>query len=577
MSTNTFVSASATRAFAFLKKNTSPSELLVKHLPIGRDMGYLLPVTQIQLMDSKALESLWAEADAFSGLNSFGRSCALKEILNTCVNQSEYLGFVVYDQLNRLAALIGPISIEHSVNRLRIHGLFVGDAQANKTLVLTSLTTISDWARTTIGTEETILSCNNDAISSALLKDQKTLLKYNGNGALQETERLESLNASRATSSHYSVSAESSPDSVILTAGPSISEREAAYAWDAARNGWNNQWAHYLDKLQNKFADYIGARFCLATSSCTGALHIALTALDIGPGDEVIVPDVTWVATANVVRYVGATPVFADIEEHTWCLDPKSLEGKITSRTRAVIPVHLYGHPTNMTAIMEIAKRHKLFVVEDAAPAIGASWSNQRVGTFGDFACFSFQGAKLLVTGEGGALVTKDKSLYERALKVWDQGRNPKKTFWIDAHGLKYKMSNVQAAVGLAQIERCEEQIEMKRRIFSWYENALSECSHVKMMPEAPSARSIYWMSNCQVRETCRIDREQLRAELKSKGIDTRPVFPAISQYPIWGTSHDPAPVALRVGNTGINLPSGVCLTRKEVERVCRTIIEITK
>jgi perosamine synthetase len=229
-----------------------------------------------------------------------------------------------------------------------------------------------------------------------------------------------------------------------------------------------------------------------------------------------------------------------------------------------------------MTAIMEIARRHKLFVVEDAAPAIGASWSSQKVGTFGDFACFSFQGAKLLVTGEGGALVTQDKSLYERALKVWDQGRNPKRTFWIDSHGLKYKMSNVQAALGLAQIERCDEQIEMKRRIFSWYENGHSECNHVNMMPEAPSARSIYWMSNCQVRETCPMDREQLRAKLKVKGIDTRPVFPAISQYPIWHPVQHPAPVALRVGNTGINLPSGVCLTRQDVDRVCRVIKEIT-
>ena len=179
-------------------------------------------------------------------------------------------------------------------------------------------------------------------------------------------------------------------------------------------------------------------------------------ALDIGPGDEVIVPDLTWVATANAVRYVGATPIFADVELDTWNLDAKSVESLITKKTKAIIPVHMYGHPARMDQIVNLANKYNIDIVEDAAPAIGAEWNGKRCGTLGKFGAFSFQGAKLLVTGEGGMLVTNDIKLYEKAKKIWDQGRNPNKTFWIDEEGVKFKMSNVQAAIGFGQIERAE-------------------------------------------------------------------------------------------------------------------------
>ena len=234
---------------------------------------------------------------------------------------------------------------------------------------------------------------------------------------------------------------------LILTAGPSISAREASYTLDAARRGWNNEWNKYIRRFESTFADYVGVKYALSTSSCTGALHLALSALGIGPGDEVIVPDVTWVATANAVVYVGATPVFADIDPQTWCLDPKSLQEAITSHTKAIIPVHLYGHPAEMDKIMAIAQAHNLYVVEDAAPAIGAEFRGQKTGTFGHFAAFSFQGAKLAVTGKGGILVTNDETLYKKVYALWDQGRTPG-TFWINEVGWKYKMSNVQAALG---------------------------------------------------------------------------------------------------------------------------------
>lgn len=359
---------------------------------------------------------------------------------------------------------------------------------------------------------------------------------------------------------------------MILTAGPSISPREAAYAFDAAKYGWNKQWSKYLTRFERDFAAFVNTSHAMACSSGTGALTIALTALDIGPGDEVIVPDLTWVATANAVRYVGATPVFADIELDTWNIDTASAEALITPRTKAIMPVHMYGHPARMDQVMALAKKHGLFVVEDAAPAIGAEWQGQRCGSFGDFAAFSFQGAKLLVTGEGGMLVCNNPDLYQKALKIWDQGRNPSKTFWIDGHGLKYKMANIQAAVGLGQLERCDELVAMKRRIFDWYAEGLEGVPGITLNREVPGARSIYWMSSLRLDEEAPMTRDDLGAELKKHNIDTRPVFPAISQYPIWATPSDPQPTALRVGRQAMNLPSGVCLRREQVNHVCRHI-----
>ena len=225
-----------------------------------------------------------------------------------------------------------------------------------------------------------------------------------------------------------------------------------------------------------------------------------------------------------------------------------------------------------MTRLKEVADRYGLRLVEDAAPAIGAEWNGQRCGSFGDFAGFSFQGAKLLVTGEGGMLVTDDEELYQKALKIWDQGRNPSKVFWIDADGVKYKMSNVQAAVGLGQLQRTDALVEMKRRVFRWYEECLEDVPYVTLNKEVENARSIYWMSSIFLDESSPIQRDELIKALKEHNVDSRPVFPAISQYPIWPLKQEPKPTAFRIGKQAINLPSGVCLKREEVDYVCTTI-----
>jgi perosamine synthetase len=227
-----------------------------------------------------------------------------------------------------------------------------------------------------------------------------------------------------------------------------------------------------------------------------------------------------------------------------------------------------------MDEILAIAKEHNLFVVEDAAPSIGAEFNGRRTGSFGHFAAFSFQGAKLAVTGEGGMLVTNDEALYQRVYTIWDQGRTPG-TFWIGNRGWKYKMANMLAAFGLGQLERNDEMVEAKRRIFGWYEEGLEGVPHLTLNREPAGSRSIYWMSSVLVGEQAPLTRDALIARLKEHKIDSRPVFPAISQYPIWPVRQKPQPNALRIGATGINLPSGVCLSRDEIRYVCNTLRDL--
>lgn len=362
--------------------------------------------------------------------------------------------------------------------------------------------------------------------------------------------------------------------SLILTAGPSIGTREKVYNMDAVSNGWNSQWSKYLNEFESKFAEYVGVKYAIATSSCTGALHISLLALGIKEGDEVIVPDITWVSTANAVLLVGATPVFADVNEKTWTLDPLSIENKITNKTKAIIPVHLYGHPCKMDEILKISKKHNLKVIEDAAPSIGAEYKGQKTGSFGDFAAFSFQGAKLLVTGEGGMLCTNSEELYKRAYKIWDQGRIPG-SFWIEELGVKYKMSNIQAALGLGQLYRNDLMVSAKRRINSWYFERLKDIKQIDFWQEGTDVKSICWMTSIRLNKKSNLDRTTFCKKLKEFNIDSRPVFPSISQYPYWPKKQEQQTQSKLIADSGINLPSGVCLLKEEIDYICDKIILI--
>lgn len=362
---------------------------------------------------------------------------------------------------------------------------------------------------------------------------------------------------------------------MILTAGPSITQKEIDYVNDAVRNGWNEHWGDYIKKFEKSFAEYIGVKHALTTSSCTGALHLSLVALGIGAGDEVIVPDISWIATASVVRYVGAEPVFADVLKDSWCIDPKSIENRITEKTKAIIPVHLYGQPADMQEVLRIAKKRNLKVIEDAAPSIGAEYNGKRTGSFGDISGFSFQGAKLMVTGEGGMLVTNNSDLFEVVKHYAEHGR-ASTGFEISDIGFKYKMSNIQAALGLAQLERADELISKKIQLYEWYSEGLKNLDGVTLNKRNTKfEKSIYWMSSIILDKNFGITRDELMEKLREKNIDSRPLFPQMSSFRMFKNYDNP--VAKHIANNGINLPSGHERTQEEIAYICKNIREILK
>ena len=360
---------------------------------------------------------------------------------------------------------------------------------------------------------------------------------------------------------------------MILTAGPSITEREITYVIDAITNGHGEMCAYYIKKFEKSFAEYIGVQHAVSTSSCTGALHLALAALGIGRGDEVIVPDMSWIATASAVRYVDATPVFVDILPDSWCINPKEIEKKITKHTKAIIPVHLYGQPCLMYEIMDIAEKYRLKIVEDAAPSVGAEYEYKKTGSFGNIGCFSFQGAKMLSTGEGGMLVTNDTVLYHKVKHFAEHGRSST-GFDISDIGFKYKMSNLQAAMGLAQIERVEELIAKRKQIYDWYCNELDGIDGLMLnKKDTVGEKSIYWMTSIVLNKDFGITRDELMCRLKGQGIDTRPFFPPMSSFRMFKEASNK--IAQFIGSNGINLPSGHNITQEEVKYICDSIKSI--
>ena len=365
------------------------------------------------------------------------------------------------------------------------------------------------------------------------------------------------------------------PKKLILTAGPSITRKEIAYVNDAVRNGWNENWDSYIHKFEKAFAKYIGAKHAMAMAHCTGALHLSLVCLGIGKSDEVILPETSWIATANSIIYTGAKPVFVDVLPDTWVIDPARIEAAITKKTKAIMPVHIYGNPAPMNEIMKIAKKYKLFVVEDAAPSLGSEYYGKRPGSFGDFGCFSFQGAKIAVTGEGGMLVTNNTKLFEQARKLNLHGVSELRTLWSDVVGYKYWMSNLQAALGLAQLERIETLVNKKRQIFSWYQEYLGSVEGISLNYEAPHTKSIFWMSSLIMDRDFGVTREELRDKLRKRKIDTRPMFYPMSMFPMFKEQN--TPVAHHIGLNGINMPSGYGLTKPAVEYICTQIKDILK
>jgi perosamine synthetase len=360
-------------------------------------------------------------------------------------------------------------------------------------------------------------------------------------------------------------------------AEPEIGEEELRNVVEAVKSGWVSSKGKFIEEFEDSFAKYIGVRYGVATSNGTAALHLALAALHIGKGDEVIVPDLTFAATINVVIYVGAKPVIVDVNPDYWCMDPEKLEKAITPNTKAIIPVHLYGHPCDMDAIMEIASKHNLYVIEDAAEAHGAEYKGKRIGSFGHISCFSFYGNKIITTGEGGMCLTNDNELAERMKILRDHGMNPVKRYWHDVVGFNYRMTNLQAALGLAQLVKIERFIEKKREIAKIYAEELSSLEGVTLHPEMPWAKCVYWLYSILIdNRKVRVDRDELAEKLKENSIETRNFFYPLHEMPIYRKyARLTYPVSSKISRQGLNLPSGVKLSEEDVKYIAQKIREI--
>lgn len=368
---------------------------------------------------------------------------------------------------------------------------------------------------------------------------------------------------------------------MIPVCEPLTGARELEYVTDCLKTNWISSQGKYLGEFEQKFASYCGCKYGCATTSGTTALHLAVASLGIGKGDEVIAPAFTMAASIFAIVYTGATPVLVDAEPDTWNLDISQIEARITKRTKAIMPVHIYGHPCDMDPIMEIARRHNLFVIEDAAEAHGAEYNGRKAGGIGHIGCFSFYANKIITTGEGGMVITNDAKIADRARRLKDLAYFPEKRFMHTDIGFNYRMTNIQAAIGLAQLERIDEFVEMRRRNAHYYNSRLKDIPGITLPVEKSWAKNVYWMYGILVQDEFGLTRDELMARLSEKGVGTRTFFFSMHRQPCFtemglfaGESY---PVADELGQRGLYLPSSSGLTLEQKDYVCACIEQIQK
>jgi len=365
---------------------------------------------------------------------------------------------------------------------------------------------------------------------------------------------------------------------IIPVCEPTLTGNELKYITQAVETNWISSAGSFIREFERKFADLSGARYGVACANGTVALHLALATLGLEPGDEVIIPTFTMIATANAVTYCGGRPVLADAEPCTWNMDLNQVEDRITPRTRAIVPVHTYGHPVDMDALRQIADRHGLLVFEDAAEAHGARYKGRPVGSLGDAACFSFYGNKIITTGEGGMVTTNNEQIARLAWNLRDHAFSHERHFWHKFIGFNYRMTNMQAAIGLAQTEQLEKFVQMRRANAAYYSALLATVPGITTPPEADWAMNVYWMYGILVDEKAYgMNRDQLRRALAERGIETRTFFIPMHCQPVYFDQYrgQRFPVAEDLCRRGFYLPSASSLTRAEIERVVRTIREV--
>lgn len=352
---------------------------------------------------------------------------------------------------------------------------------------------------------------------------------------------------------------------------PSLTGNEKKYVLDCLDSTWISSKGKYIPLFENSFADFIGVRHAASVCNGTVALHLALLALGIGPGDEVIVPTLTYISSVNAITYTGATPVFVDSLPDTWQMDPNDVKNKISEHTKGVMVVHLYGHPCDMDSLVSLTKEHGLYLIEDCAESIGSKYKGINAGTFGNIAAFSFFGNKTITTGEGGMVVTNDETLYQRVVHFKGQGLAKYREYWHDVIGYNYRMTNICAAIGLAQLEQVDRFIEMKQEIARQYINEF-ENSPVQFQNTAKDVFNTYWM--CSVLVPDASQREPLREYLKEKGIETRPLFYPVHTMPMYAGNFQRHVIAEDLAWRGINLPSYPGLTSEQIKSIADLILD---
>ena len=356
---------------------------------------------------------------------------------------------------------------------------------------------------------------------------------------------------------------------MIPVSEPDIGEKEIEYVDDAVRSGWVSSHGEYISKFENNFKSYIGTEFGLTTSNGTTAIHLALSALGIKEGDEVIVPDLTFISPVNAVLYNHATPVLCDIDPENWCIDTEKIEKLITEKTKAIIVVHLYGNSANMDRIMEIKKKYNLYLIEDTAESLGTEYKGKKLGSFGDAGCFSFYGNKTMTTGEGGFCTTNNEEVYKMMMLLRDHGMRPENRYWHDYIGYNYRMTNLQAALGVAQLERLNSFIEKKRHIASEYMKNLP--GNISTHPEGKVYNGTYWLYSILAKD--KDEREKLISFLFGKGIDTRKFFYPVHLMPPYKEfNKGKYSNSTDISERGINLPSSVKLSDDEIGYICDCI-----
>jgi perosamine synthetase len=358
---------------------------------------------------------------------------------------------------------------------------------------------------------------------------------------------------------------------------PVLNGNEKKYVTDCLDSTWISSNGSYIERFEQGFCDFCDTKHAISCSNGTTALHLALMAHGVERGDEVIIPTLTFVATANAVNYCGATPVFVDSEPDTWNINPELIEAKITPRTKGIIVVHIYGHPVNMDPIMDIAQKHGLFVIEDAAEALGAEYKGKMIGSIGHSATFSLFGNKIITTGEGGMITTNDDRIAQQIRLLKGQGQDPQKRYWFPVIGYNYRMTNIQAAVGYGQLENIDWHVDQRIRVAKLYGQYLQDDVRLTLPVQKEWARNVFWMSSIILNKGTVQDRDRVMIQLKERGIETRPFFYPMHTLPPYKKlqKEEEFPVVNRISALGMNVPSYGTLSEEDVKFICMNIKEV--